>query len=494
MTLRKKEEIDIYPNLHGAEREAQRKRDEELYPGFEAFWSASIRRAAILRFARTELRYSPYGLFLSAGARLLTMTTPLMVACPVSESLPMPLNPFIGIIGGSSTGKGMTMKAAEQLVPYAVGSVAQITNPSGGEAVGRRIVSVVQENDGKPRRKSNNRHVEVKYYEGLALQQMASRKGSTITSMLLQAFSNEPIGTETKKESESSQALPYTYRMGVSVAVQPENMGWFYDNETSGLAQRFLWSQAADPSWKVPDSAIESTDEVIEDLRKQGLYPLYDCDKPYPYDAGVENIDGYLNGDPTARKEYFNKLIVVRFPEEAREEAKQIRKEASQQDPYHADQVVDDMQAHKFDRQVIVATMMRLIDGPKCAPDEPIVVDDEEWETSGHVVACSDKAYEAGRRQYRVSVRQKKAEQISSDRQARNQANREMDKVRVLGGLKKAMEKTATPKGSDINRWVTGRLRGARCEELIEELESEGKIVRRLDNGSVKSSIWEISV
>jgi hypothetical protein len=79
------------------------------------------------------------------------------------------------------------------------------------------------------------------------LEALAGRKGQTLVSQLLAAYMGQPIGFDNNSKELSTGVEAHTYRLCLSVGVQPDNAGFFLSREKDGLPQRFLWLPTTDP-------------------------------------------------------------------------------------------------------------------------------------------------------------------------------------------------------------------------------------------------------
>lgn len=71
--------------------------------------------------------------------------------------------------------------------------------------------------------------------------------GSTLLSLLLEAFSNEAIGGNTRGRQTDLVLPPYAYRLSCLVCAQPACSGVFFDNTESGFASRFVFARSRRP-------------------------------------------------------------------------------------------------------------------------------------------------------------------------------------------------------------------------------------------------------
>lgn len=416
--------VDLYPTLPTIEEKtAQLERDEARIPGFAEIFGGSEKRAGILRFARSFERHNPVALLFEIGMRALVQTSPLLSAYltaeSIEDSIDMPLNPFVALVGDPGSGKGLLTKRAPKFVPFEPGMVEAI-RPASGEALGAMIINRSEDSQGRTRLKSAHRNLLIQFQETATLRDLDERHGNNTVSTLLSVFSNESIGCHTKKNAESSFAKSYTYRAGMEASVQPGNLGFFVDNEQSGLPQRFLWAfSATDPEWA--GKASETPTAVIADLRKRGLFPVINP-HDYPSDLGLDEIDDYLN-DADGGK-YLTRRVRVILPAAAVEECRADRAKHSDADPRnHAKHGIDELlQGHRLDRKVLVAVMLRLIDGPASPGPDDIHVTDRQWDAAEYLVRYSDCAYKTARNRYEEEAQDRATDRERVKKQARHAA------------------------------------------------------------------------
>lgn len=475
--------------------------DESHYPGFHDFWRASAARRAILEAARSTDALNPYALLMVCICRALCMLSPLVVADPMRSGLRMPLNMYVGLIGGTGDAKGLTEKRAARLVPFPPGMVTTCA-PASGEAIAGRIVAREKSAGGGPATvTSRSRHVYIDYSEIAQLKAMTAREGNTTMAELLKAYSNERLGGDVKNDANNLTAQPYSYRVCMSTGVQPAHMGMFRDGEQSGLPQRFIWSNVTDPtrpeygSFPTPDGMPRDAHDVYSALESAGLCPLLRLPErqpgggirretaPYPYEPDVMKLAEWLNPsvsiDPGA---YMRDVASCWLPDAARVEAmdardRRARYDPSDEDSYSLMHKSRDREAHGLNRLVTLAVGLRLLDGPgtEGAPR----VTDEQWAAAHHLEQVSRTAYEGGIRTWE-RIRQDDATEHATVRVTANSEAAdnvaEERRQRVLDNVARTLARLDTGDGVKGYR-IKQSVRGSNLEicEALDELVNDGR-------------------
>lgn len=122
---------------------------------------------------------------------------------------------------------------------------------------------------------------------------LQARKGATLVPELLGAFMGEPLGFA-NAGAESRVMLPsHSYRLCLSVGVQPENGSILLDGHASGTPQRFLWFPVR-PG--VARRRRQEDDPVVPtltvDLPDFGVYPIGTLSTSGDPFTVAENDDG----------------------------------------------------------------------------------------------------------------------------------------------------------------------------------------------------------
>ena len=110
-------------------------------------------------------------------------------------------------------------------------------NPGSGEGLAR-----IFSGDKNGRGAVTAAHLQVP--DVATLEALAERKGQKLVSQLLHAYMGQSIGFSNSQKTTSTAVRPHTYRLCLSVGVQPRTP-FFLDREKDGFPQRFLGYQSA---------------------------------------------------------------------------------------------------------------------------------------------------------------------------------------------------------------------------------------------------------
>lgn len=361
------------------------------------------------RYAKA-LRLSPYGLVGVMLARMSALTPPNVVAQLTPHDLPMTLNVNVALVGPTGSGKGRIMGQARRLMPAPPLCMLEEVKPKTGESIPAKFVAKIPATDG------NGKPIKGEYAdkvmtdrcllympEVVSLKAAMGRQGSTILPTLLESFSNEPLGDDTKGRQYQIKLPPYFYRLAAVVGVQPSNAGILFDEAQTGLAGRFIYMPSVDAEapQRRPDAPT-------------GVFP-YDATR-IPEGNGFGALAALLkygsvadmpqNG-PDAREGY--PLVTIAYPREAERYADRMQRLSvtGQAAP---------LDAHRVELVARVAALLALMD---CRFD----VNMEDWQIALTFMDVSDGIRADCLEQSRRSAVDWQAEQISVKRDAEEQAN-----------------------------------------------------------------------
>ena len=208
------------------------------------FWSTD-QLVHIHSFARTR-GVSPYAM-LGAVLRTITARIEPHVVLPATIGGQVSLNLFTVAVGRSGAGKDTANAAGRDVFDFftTIGSAevpvddpADI-NPGSGEGLAR-IFAGRKNAPGVTRA-----HLQVPDVE--TLEALSGRKGQTLIGQILAAWMGQPIGFHNSQAETTTAVEEHSYRLCLSIGVQPENAGFFLSREKDGLPQRFLWLPTDDP-------------------------------------------------------------------------------------------------------------------------------------------------------------------------------------------------------------------------------------------------------
>jgi hypothetical protein len=157
------------------------------------------------------------------------------------------LNLYICPVGPSGYGKDIANAAGRDAVDFqraVSGGVEPVddaigVHPGSGEGLARVFA-------GRGDQPGFNRAYLV-MHDVAVLEALADRKGQTLVAQLLAAWMGQPLGFANNSKDTTTAVDAHSYRLCLSVGVQPDNARFFLANEACGLPQRFLWMPTSDP-------------------------------------------------------------------------------------------------------------------------------------------------------------------------------------------------------------------------------------------------------
>ncbi len=433
----------------------------------KTFFSARKWLEYAYRYARA-LRLSPYGLVGVMLARMSALTPPNVVAQLTPHDMPMTLNVNVALVGPTGSGKGRTMGQARHLMPSPPLCMLEEVKPKTGESIPAKFVAKVPatDGDGKPIKgeymdKVMTDRCLLLMPEVVSLKAAMSRQGSIILPTLLESFSNEPLGDDTKGKQFQIKLPPYAYRLAAVVGVQPNNAGVLFDEAQTGLAGRFAYMPSVDTD--APSRRPEPP---------TGVFPYDPC--RIPEGNGLDalaallkygSLDNMPQNGPDAREGY--PLTIISFPSAATEYADHMQRLGVLGQATALD-------AHRVELVARFAALLALM-------DYRLEVSREDWDLSMLFMDVSDRIRAECMEQSRRSAVDVQAEQISVKRDAEEQADRsvaERAKTRLLDLLD-----TLDPAREGVP-FKTLKLRLSKpqqrvCEDVLEDLYKGGLVDRR---------------
>lgn len=215
----------------------------------EAFWTARPWLAHIRQAARARL-VAPTALLGAVLARVAAFTPP-STCLPALVGGNAPLSLLVALRGGSGAGKSSTVAAAGELIPHTpAGCVGPLALGS-GEGLVEAFMELVEEegSDGKKRKvKRQARHGALfSLDEGQALNEIGSRRGSTILPILRTAWSGGDPGQANASVETFRHLAPGSYHVGLISLWQDHVAAALLADEAGGTPQRFIWLPTDDP-------------------------------------------------------------------------------------------------------------------------------------------------------------------------------------------------------------------------------------------------------
>lgn len=201
--------------------------------------------ALIRQLAQAEL-VGPDALLALTIAHVLAATEPT-VTTDVKVGGRGSLNYIVGLVGPSGAGKG----TAENVVADKINILDHHANPiytpqvpiGSGEGIGTAY---------RPRgTKEDEPHQRTRIMfsapEVDTVGALASRTGSTLTSVLRRAWSGEPLGENNASADNSTSVPRHSYRFATVIGIQPRRAGSLLAEGDGGLPQRIMWARVGDP-------------------------------------------------------------------------------------------------------------------------------------------------------------------------------------------------------------------------------------------------------
>ncbi|WP_328858154.1 bifunctional DNA primase/polymerase [Williamsia herbipolensis] len=167
---------------------------------------------------------------------------PPNVVIPAIIGAPASLNMYSALWGPSGGGKTAALAVGKELIS----STHWTAPPGSGEKIPGLFVAPDKEAENGVR--WLRRNAVCAYDEITSLAGMANRSGSTLVGTLLSAWSGSAIGAQHQDTTRTHPVPDHSYRLCLSVGVQPRNAGVLMNHQGSGLPQRFLWLNSIDPT------------------------------------------------------------------------------------------------------------------------------------------------------------------------------------------------------------------------------------------------------
>ncbi|WP_405805646.1 hypothetical protein OG729_10155 [Streptomyces sp. NBC_00210] len=177
------------------------------------------------------------------------------------------LNLFAALAGQPGTGKSVSHRAAQDLLPAPVrlGDWWPDGAPLGsGEGLAELFMGTEKRptgetnKDGTP--KMSAQHVQVRHNacvyadEGDALAKMLERSGATVGETLRRAAMGETLGQSNGSRDTTRIVKRGSYSLGLVIGFQPDTALPLLNDAAAGTPQRFLWVWASDPN--IPEEPV----------------------------------------------------------------------------------------------------------------------------------------------------------------------------------------------------------------------------------------------
>lgn len=432
------------------------------------------------RYARS-LRMSPWGLAGVLLARVSALTPPNVVARLTDGDLAMSLNVNLALVGPTGSGKGKAMAQGRHLVPAPPLSTLAEVKPKTGESIPARFVAKTPATDGDGKQvkgeytdKVVTDRALVFVPEIVSMRAAMSRQGSTLLPVLLEAFSNEPMGDDTKGKQYQIKLPPYSYRLSSVVGVQPNNSGTLFNEAQTGLAGRFAYMPSTDPD--MPEE---------RPAKPLGGFPFDPMSLPEGNSfaqlealirlGGVENMP---HNGPGSREGY--PLTVMTFPESVAGDVDAAQRLSAQGR-------ADPLDAHRIELVGRFAALFAIMEGRT-------TVDKDDWKLALAFMDKSDATRAKCAAQRKQSDVDRQSDAIAVKREAEEQADRtviDRTKTRLLE-LLDTLDPAREGVASRTLKLKLSRPQQRVFEDTIESLFEEGVIDRR--DGARGGEIYSLSV
>jgi hypothetical protein len=200
----------------------------------KAFFDGSDQLRTIFQWARA--RYAaPWAVLVAVLLRVIANTEP-NVQLPAVIGGRASLNLFGAFVGISGAGKGTSDAVAALAYPCRVG----VFPPGSGEGIAALFTP---DKDGHILDRAILSAPEVDKLAGLF-----ARQGTILGAELKAVAMGEQIGQQNAKKDTTRIVAAHSYRLCMSVGVQPENSGALLADTSGGTPQRFIWVPVTDPS------------------------------------------------------------------------------------------------------------------------------------------------------------------------------------------------------------------------------------------------------
>lgn len=320
-------------------------------------------------------RISPLGLVAGVLARVSALTPPNVVVQLSDANLSMGLNLFIVLVGKPGTGKGKIMSHSSRLIPAPLTIPLVEMNPKTGESIPAKFLRRIPRVDEEGKTVKGEYESECLTDRGLlfipeisSLGAAMKSQGSVILPTLLQAYSNEGIGGDTKNLEFQVKLPPYSYRLSGIIGAQPSKASIIFDETDVGLAGRFLYMPSTDPY--APKEAGPAADPAGFPFKAERL----------PDSVGLEKMKnlcdrGTIKNLPRGDEGY--PLIVLQAPPKAKREVDEANWLSVRGDAIPLD-------SHRIENVGKIAALFALM-------ENRLIINDEDWGLAKRFMRISDR-------------------------------------------------------------------------------------------------------
>jgi hypothetical protein len=219
------------------------------------FWDARPVLRHLYDFARAR-GVAPLTVLGVALARVVA-ATPAGYVLPPLIGGPGSMNFFLAVVGPSGAGKGAGHAAAEDALDlsgfrdqYSLQTELHTPDLGSGEGVAHQYVKYVKKKDEGVEQEGIKQIRESVLFTAPEIDQLTavgSRQGATLMAILRKGYSGEALSFAYADPTKRLHVQARSYRMALTVGVQPGRAAALLDDTEGGTPQRFLWVPATDP-------------------------------------------------------------------------------------------------------------------------------------------------------------------------------------------------------------------------------------------------------
>lgn len=320
---------------------------------FDPVWDSRGALTHIHQFARAR-RVSPYAALGAVLRNAIAAVPPRVVVPPIVGRYAAP-NLFTAPCGRSGQGKDAGNGAGDEAVGFYIDDALTrrpaVAYPQlgSGEGLARVFAGSGKGENAVPGAES----AQIIVPEIRTLGALAGRSGATIDGEVLKGYMGQAIGFTNAHAETTTAVEAFTYRLCLSVGVQPENIDFFTTREKDGFPQRFLFLPVTDPDApRFPDPAPEPLKVRVPD------FPANDAD---------------------------GRFHVIDIPQVIRDEVDEFRHRVLIED-----RDVDPIDGHLMLTRIKIAFALAVLDG---RPG----IDTDDWRVAGLLMAVSKATYDRTR-------------------------------------------------------------------------------------------------
>jgi hypothetical protein len=273
---------------------------------FDPVWDSRNVIGHIRDFGRAR-RASPLATLGAALRNVVAATPPHVVLPPIVGGYVAP-NLFVAPCGRSGQGKDAANAAANAAVTIEGGVQVEFPNLGSGEGLARVFAGRGKGDNAVPGAEA----AQIIAPEVRTLGALAGRSGATIDGELLKGYMGQALGFTNAHAETTTAVPPLSYRLCMSVGVQPENVDFFTAREKDGFTQRWLFLPTidADAPDERPDEPEPWTVTIPDFPKNDAAGHFHIIDVPT---AIRDEIDRHrvlvLRGDPSVDPLHSHRML-----------------------------------------------------------------------------------------------------------------------------------------------------------------------------------------